>query len=103
MTETLTFMFSDIEDSSKLWDLRPEPMRRALARHNTLLKAGVGAHGGAIVKDRGDGFLVVFGSAADAVAAWQARAHLSRRRDTALPVAIDIDRSGNRPRGCEVE
>ena len=69
MSETLAFMFSDIEDSSKLWDRHPEPMRRALAVHNEVIKGGVSDHGGSIVKDRGDGFLIVFGSAGDAVAA----------------------------------
>jgi predicted ATPase/class 3 adenylate cyclase len=69
MSETLTFMFSDIEDSSRLWDRHPEPMRASLAQHNALFKAGVAASGGSIVKDRGDGFLVVFGSAADALTA----------------------------------
>ncbi len=69
MPETLTFVFSDIEDSSRLWDRHPELMRAALAQHNTVLKGAFSHHGGSIVKDLGDGYLVVFGSAGDAIAA----------------------------------
>ena len=63
---TLTFLFTDIEQSSRLWDESPEPMRQALTTHNEILIGAIGDHGGTIVKDRGDGFLAVFASAPDA-------------------------------------
>ena len=69
VTETLTFLFSDIVDSSKLWDEHPEPMRGALGVHNKILRTAVDENGGSIVKDRGDGFLAVFGGASDAISA----------------------------------
>ena len=78
MTDTLTFLFTDIEDSSRLWDQHPEPMRRALAIHNEIVTTAVTDHDGTIVKDRGDGFLAVFGAAADGVeAALQTQQDLS--------------------------
>lgn len=67
VTETLTFLFSDIVDSSKLWDEHPEPMRASLGVHNEILRTSVEGNGGTIVKDRGDGFLAVFGAASDAI------------------------------------
>ncbi len=66
---TLTFLFTDIEQSSRLWDENPEPMRQALTTHNEILIGAVGDHGGTIVKDRGDGFLAVFAGAPDACGA----------------------------------
>ena len=69
MPDTLTFLFTDIQDSSRLWDEHPEPMRQSLALHNEIVLSAVADHGGAIVKDRGDGYLAVFGGAIDAVGA----------------------------------
>ena len=66
---TVTFLFTDIEDSTTLWECRPHAMRRALDRHNTLLTEAVGRHGGRVFKTMGDAFCVVF---ADACAALQA-------------------------------
>ena len=66
---TLTFLFTDIEESSRLWDESPEPMRQALTTHNEILIGAIGDHGGTIVKDRGDGFLAVFNGAPDACGA----------------------------------
>ncbi len=68
---TVTFMFTDIEGSTRLWQQHPEPMRTALVRHDALLGAIVEGHAGAVVKSRGEGDSIfsVFGRAADAVAA----------------------------------
>jgi predicted ATPase/class 3 adenylate cyclase len=68
-TGTLTFMFTDIENSSRLWDLHPESMRVALATHNDIVKRAAADNDGTIVKDRGDGYLIVFDSASDALGA----------------------------------
>jgi predicted ATPase/class 3 adenylate cyclase len=68
-TGTVTFLFSDIEGSTRLWELHPEGMRVALARHDAVLRAAIESHGGAVVKQRGDGFHAAFGTANDAVVA----------------------------------
>jgi class 3 adenylate cyclase len=66
---TVTFVFTDLEDSTRLWEEHPEDMRTALARHDAILRQVVEAHGGTIVKSTGDGGYAVFASAADAVRA----------------------------------
>ena len=67
----VTFLFTDIEGSTQLWQQHPDAMGAALARHDALLTAGIEQHGGLVVKSRGEGdsFFVVFPRAADAVAA----------------------------------
>src|SRR3954463_9486470 len=70
-TGTVTFLFTDIEGSTRLWEQYPEAMSVALARHDALLIAGIQRHGGAVVKSRGEGdsHFAVFTRATDAVAA----------------------------------
>jgi class 3 adenylate cyclase len=51
----VTFLFTDIEGSTRLWEQEPERMRPALARHDAIAKAAVERHHGAIVKMAGDG------------------------------------------------
>ena len=73
---TVTFLFTDIEGSTRLWDEVPDAMRPAVARHEELLRDAVAAHDGHVVKSTGDGIHVVFETARDgldaAVAAQQA-------------------------------
>jgi class 3 adenylate cyclase len=67
---TVTFLFTDIEGSARLWEQHPEAMRAALARHDALLNEGIQRHGGLVVKSRGEGdsLFAVFARATDAVA-----------------------------------
>ncbi len=65
----LTFLFTDIEGSTRLWERFPQPMRRALERHDSILRTAVTAAGGRVIKTTGDGLMAVFGSAAEAVSA----------------------------------
>ena len=65
----VTFLFSDIEGSTRLWELHPETMRDALARHDVLSQAAVTANGGTVVKTTGDGLHAVFGEPRDAIRA----------------------------------
>jgi predicted ATPase/class 3 adenylate cyclase len=66
---TLTFLFTDLEGSTRLWERFPHDMKGALERHDTILQAAVTASNGRVVKATGDGLMAVFGSAADAVRA----------------------------------
>jgi predicted ATPase/class 3 adenylate cyclase len=68
-TGTVTFLFTDVEGSSRLWEQYPEAMKAALARHDELLREAVEAHHGWVVKTTGDGVHAAFGSARDAVQA----------------------------------
>ncbi len=66
---TVTFVFTDLEGSTRLWEEFPDAMRHALARHDELLRTAIVEHKGQIVKTTGDGVHAVFGSAHDALAA----------------------------------
>jgi predicted ATPase/class 3 adenylate cyclase len=65
----VTFLFTDLEGSTRLWEQHPDAMHGALARHDEILRSSVDAHDGVVVKTTGDGFHAVFASAQDAVAA----------------------------------
>jgi class 3 adenylate cyclase len=52
---TVTFLFTDIEGSTKLWEAQREAMR-GLVRHDTLMRQSIEAHGGHVVQSVGDGF-----------------------------------------------
>ena len=66
---TVTFLFTDMEGSTRLWEEHPQEMRDALARHNTIVRAAVESHGGVVFSTMGDGMAAVFASARDAVRA----------------------------------
>ena len=66
---TVTFLFTDIEGSTRLWEERPDEMRTAVAEHDERFRAAIEGNGGYVVKATGDGFHAAFGRAADAVAA----------------------------------
>jgi predicted ATPase/class 3 adenylate cyclase len=66
---TVTFLFTDLVTSSRMWEESPQAMNSALARHDELLRSAVAAHGGQVVKHTGDGLLAVFAVANDAVGA----------------------------------
>ena len=68
-TGTVTFLFTDLEGSTRLWEAHPEAMKAALARHDEILRDAVAAHGGLIVKTTGDGVHAVFAAASDALTA----------------------------------
>jgi predicted ATPase/class 3 adenylate cyclase len=66
---TVTFLFTDLEGSTRRWEAHPEQMRDALARHNTIVREAVESHHGVVFSTMGDGMAVVFASARDAVRA----------------------------------
>jgi predicted ATPase/class 3 adenylate cyclase len=65
---TVTFLFTDIENSTRLWEEDQEGMRAALAAHDTLLRETIRARGGRIFKTWGDQFCAAFATAPDALA-----------------------------------
>ncbi len=65
----LTFLFTDLEGSTPLWESHPDLMQEVSARHDARLRAAFEAHRGRVVKTTGDGFHVVFGSPSDGIAA----------------------------------
>jgi predicted ATPase/class 3 adenylate cyclase len=75
----VTFLFTDVEGSTRLWEEHGEEMNAALARHDELLRRAVGSHHGHVVKTTGDGGYAVFPTAHDGVgAALEAQRSLSQ-------------------------
>jgi predicted ATPase/class 3 adenylate cyclase len=68
-TGTVTFLFADVEGSTRLLNLLGERFGPARARMRELVRAAAEAHGGAEVDWAGDGVFLAFGSARGAVAA----------------------------------
>jgi predicted ATPase/class 3 adenylate cyclase len=72
---TVTFLFTDIEGSTRLWQEHPETMPDALARHDALVREAIERHGGRLFKHTGDGVCAAF---VDAPAAFGAAVALQR-------------------------
>lgn len=66
---TVTFLFTDIEGSTPLYQQYPEAIRDALARHHALLHDAIAAHEGRVFQIIGDAFCVAFASAPHALRA----------------------------------
>jgi predicted ATPase/class 3 adenylate cyclase len=66
---TVTFLFTDIEGSTRLWEERGEDMSAALARHDSLLREAIQANQGVVFSTGGDGLAAAFARAPDALAA----------------------------------
>jgi predicted ATPase/class 3 adenylate cyclase/Tfp pilus assembly protein PilF len=66
---TVTFLFTDIEGSSRMWELDPAAMTVALRLHNRIVSQTVLAHRGKLFKSMGDAFCCAFEDAADATRA----------------------------------
>jgi predicted ATPase/class 3 adenylate cyclase len=81
----LTFLFTDIEGSTRRWDADPEAMREALADHDTTLRHTIENHRGSVFKHTGDGLCAVFDSPKDAV-----DAAVAAQRRLRLPVRMGI-------------
>ena len=66
---TVTFLFTDIEDSTRLWEEDPSDMADALRVHDAILRGAIERHAGYVFGTGGDGFCAAFSTAADAAAA----------------------------------
>ncbi len=66
---TVTFLFTDVEGSSRLWEDHPDAMHDVLARHDEIVRGAIESHGGHVVKTTGDGFHAAFRTARDALEA----------------------------------
>lgn len=90
----LTFLLSDVEQSTRLWEREADAMRAALARHDAIFACHIAEHGGTIVKPRGEGdsLFIVFADARAAVAAACAvqRALFAERWPTSLPLRVRL-------------
>jgi class 3 adenylate cyclase len=68
-TGTLTFLFTDIEGSTKMWERDSSVMQVALARHDEILRSAIEERGGYVFKTVGDAFCCAFPTVPDALEA----------------------------------
>ncbi len=68
-TGTVTFLFTDIQGSTRLWQSYPHKMKEALACHDTILREAIEANNGRVFKTVGDSFCAVFDTAMDGLKA----------------------------------
>jgi len=91
---TVTFLLTDVEGSTALWQAAAEAMRGALARHDALFEEAIRSHGGFHIRPRGEGDnrFAVFAGAPDAVAAAVTiqRAFADEPWPTPRPISVRI-------------
>src|SRR6187200_1654629 len=68
-TGTVTFLFTDMEGSTHLWEQQPRAMQAAVAHHDTLLREAIESRGGYVFKTVGDAFCAAFAGPAEALEA----------------------------------
>ncbi len=68
-TRTVTFLFTDIEGSTKRWEQYPQQMRVALSRHDAILRTAIEENGGYVFKTMGDAFCAAFSAPINALQA----------------------------------
>ena len=66
---TVTFLFSDVESSTRLWAADSHAMSASLLVHDSLLREAIEVNGGYVFTTAGDSFAAAFGRASDAIAA----------------------------------
>jgi class 3 adenylate cyclase len=90
----MTFLFTDIEGSTRRWEADPEVMRVALETHNNVLHESVEGNDGKVFKYTGDGMCAVFSSPRSAV-----DAAIDAQRELELPVRIGVATGEAQQRG----
>jgi class 3 adenylate cyclase len=58
----VTFLFTDVEGSTRRWEADADEMRAALAAHDQVLREAIEAQGGWLFKHTGDGVCAAFAS-----------------------------------------
>ncbi len=66
---TVTFLLTDLEGSTRMWEREPEAMRAAMVRHDEILEKAIAANRGFVFSRMGDGMAAAFATARDAVCA----------------------------------
>ena len=81
----MTFLFTDVEGSTRRWEADADGMRAALAAHDEVLRGAIEAHGGWLFKHTGDGVCAAFASPRSAV-----DAAVAAQRALELPVRMGL-------------
>ena len=86
-TGTVTFLFTDIEGSTRRWQDEPDAMRVLLVEHDAILRDVIDKHGGLLFRHIDDGVAAVFASAGDAA---NAAVDAQERLRDVLPVRMGL-------------
>ncbi|MDT5259179.1 MAG: hypothetical protein QOD10_4259, partial [Mycobacterium sp.] len=81
----VTFLFTDVEGSTRRWEADADGMRIALAAHDEVLRSAIDGHGGWLFKHTGDGVCAAFASPRSAV-----DAAVAAQRELELPVRMGM-------------
>src|SRR5246127_854653 len=81
----VTFLFTDVEGSTRRWEADADAMRAALVAHDGVLRSAIETQGGFLFKHTGDGVCAAFGSPKAAV-----DAAIAAQRALELPVRMGI-------------
>ena len=84
-TGTVTFLFTDVEGSTRRWEGDPRTMGALLAEHDEVLRSVIGSHGGYVFSTAGDGVAAAFADPLEAVAA-----AMEAQRTLPLPVRMGV-------------
>jgi predicted ATPase/class 3 adenylate cyclase/DNA-binding NarL/FixJ family response regulator len=87
---TVTFLFSDIEDSTRLWEEMPAEMAAALEIHDRIVRGTIEQHGGYVFATGGDGFCAAFSTAPDAAESAVEIQHKLLAESDAVPFGVRI-------------
>jgi predicted ATPase/class 3 adenylate cyclase len=103
---TVTFMLTDLEGSTRMWEENPQAMKTAMVRHDELLEKAITSHRGFVFSRMGDGMATSFATAGDAIAAatafkqalaeedWRTGSPLKARIGLHTAEAVIIDDTG---------
>src|SRR5246500_1598973 len=81
----VTFLFTDVEGSTRRWEADADLMRKALVMHDEGLRSAIEEHGGFLFKHTGDGVCAAFASPRSAV-----DAAVAAQRELELPVRMGL-------------
>jgi predicted ATPase len=92
----VTFLFTDVEGSTRRWESDAQAMRVALVVHDEVLRRAIEAHGGWVFKHTGDGVCAAFASPRSAV-----DTAVAAQRELELPVRMGIATGEAELRGAD--
>ena len=95
-SRAVTFLFTDVEGSTRRWEADADTMRAALAAHDEVLRGVIEAHGGWLFKHTGDGVCAAFASPRSAV-----DAAVAAQRELELPVRMGLATGEAELRGAD--
>ncbi|MBE1550492.1 putative ATPase/class 3 adenylate cyclase [Mycobacterium sp. OAS707] len=103
---TVTFLLTDLEGSTRMWEQEPDAMKAAMVRHDEILEKAFAANRGFVFARMGDGMAVAFATAGDAICAaiaikqalteenWRTATPLKARIGVHTAEAVIVDDTG---------